>query len=155
MILFEIILLECNHVIDIERTFITALSHGRNSNIKLRATYQNTDKLEFQVKINFFVLINKKILSQDEFGLVVLDICQRVTYGVLCFVPSYRFLNVIINRWMASGLWKKLNEHKSVFFEEQNSANFQNTISKIFICLIIIIYYLYYLKINFVNQMEH
>jgi hypothetical protein len=33
---------------------------------------------------------------------------------------------------MASGLWKKLNEHKSVFFEEQNGANFQNTISKIF-----------------------
>jgi len=60
----------------------------------------------------------------------VLDICQRVPYGVLCFVPSYRFLNVISNRWMASGLWQKLNEYKSVFSEEKNSANFQNTISR-------------------------
>ncbi len=49
-LLKEIFFLECNHVIDIQRTFITALSHGRNSNIKLRATYQNTDKLEFQVE---------------------------------------------------------------------------------------------------------
>ncbi|UJR30615.1 hypothetical protein I4U23_018140 [Adineta vaga] len=106
--------LECNHVIDIQRTFITALSHGRNANIKLRATYQNTDKFEFQ----------------DECGLVLLDICQRVPYGILCFVPSYRFLNVIMNRWMSSGLWQKLNEHKSVFFEEKNSANFQNTINR-------------------------
>ncbi|CAF3484690.1 unnamed protein product [Rotaria sordida] len=106
--------MECNHVIDLDRTFITALSHGRNSNIKLRATYQNTDKLEFQ----------------DECGLILLDICQRVPYGVLCFVPSYRFLNVIINRWMTSGLWQKLNEYKSVFFEEKNNANFQNTINR-------------------------
>ncbi|CAF1225283.1 unnamed protein product [Adineta ricciae] len=106
--------LECNHVIDIQRTFITALSHGRNPNVKLRATYQNTDKLEFQ----------------DECGLVLLDICQRVPYGILCFVPSYRFLNVIMNRWMSSGLWQKLNEHKAVFFEEKSSANFQNTIDR-------------------------
>ncbi|CAF2940175.1 unnamed protein product [Rotaria sp. Silwood2] len=106
--------MECNHVIDLDRTFITALSHGRNPNIKLRATYQNTDKLEFQ----------------DECGLVILDVCQRVPFGVLCFVPSYRFLNVIINRWMTSGLWQKLNEYKSVFFEEKNSANFQNTITR-------------------------
>ncbi|CAF1042294.1 unnamed protein product [Adineta steineri] len=105
--------MECNHVIDVQRTFITALGHGRNSNIKLRATYQNTDKFEFQ----------------DECGLVLLDICQRVPYGVLCFVPSYRFLNVIITRWTSSGLWKQLNEHKSVFFEEKSSANFQNTIN--------------------------
>ena len=41
--------LECNHVIDVHRTFITTLSHGRNSNIKLRATYQHVDKPEFQV----------------------------------------------------------------------------------------------------------
>ncbi|CAF0915962.1 unnamed protein product [Rotaria sp. Silwood1] len=106
--------MECNHVIDLDRTFITALSHGRNPNVKLRATYQNTDKFEFQ----------------DECGFVVLDVCQRVPYGVLCFVPSYRFLNAIINRWMTSGLWQKLNEYKSVFFEEKNSANFQNTINR-------------------------
>jgi hypothetical protein len=84
----------------------------------LRATYQNTDKPEFQVRIfsGFFFLI------KNECGLVILDICQRVPYGILCFVPSYRFLNVIMSRWMASGLWQKLNEYKSVFFEEKSSA---------------------------------
>ena len=35
-----------------------------------------------------------------------------------------------MNRWMSSGLWQKLNEHKAVFFEEKSSANFQNTIGK-------------------------
>lgn len=62
--------------------------------------------------------------------MVLLDVCQRVPYGILGFVPSYRFLNVIMNRWMTSGLWQKLNEHKAVFFEEKSSANFQNTIGK-------------------------
>jgi len=106
--------MECNHVIDGHRTFITALSHGRNPNVKLRATYQIIERLDFQ----------------DECGLVLLDICQRVPYGVLCFVPSYRFLNLIMNRWMSSGLWQKLNEYKSVFFEEKSSVNFQNTIDR-------------------------
>ena len=125
-------LLECNHVIDVQRTFITALSHGRNANIKLRATYQNVDKFEFQVS-NRSCARTRLILyrsPKDECGLVLLDICQRVPYGVLCFVPSYRFLNLIMTRWMSSGLWQKLNEHKSVFFEEKSSANFQNTIGK-------------------------
>jgi hypothetical protein len=44
-----------NHVIDIQRTFITELSHRQNPNIKLRATYQNTNKFEFQVEIFCFV----------------------------------------------------------------------------------------------------
>jgi hypothetical protein len=48
--------IECNHVIDIQRTFITALSHGRNPNVKLRATFQNTDKLEFQVKRSLILI---------------------------------------------------------------------------------------------------
>ena len=34
-----------------------------------------------------------------------------------------------MNRWMTTGLWQKLNDFKSVFFEEKNGANFQNTIS--------------------------
>lgn len=53
--------LECNHVIDNQRTFITALSHGRNPNVKLRATYQNTDKFEFQVKELFEIDCDKQM----------------------------------------------------------------------------------------------
>lgn len=48
---------ECNHVIDGHRTFITALSHGRNPNVKLRATYQIIERLDFQV--NLFKTKNK------------------------------------------------------------------------------------------------
>ncbi|CAF4442835.1 unnamed protein product, partial [Adineta steineri] len=55
--------MECNHVIDVQRTFITALGHGRNSNIKLRATYQNTDKFEFQVDFSCLT----KFFIENEF----------------------------------------------------------------------------------------
>lgn len=89
------------------------------------------DKTDFQVDLIVERLKEEEEeCFQDECGLVVLDVCQRVPYGVLCFMPSYRFLNMIMTRWMSSGLWQQLNEHKSVFFEEQNSANFQNTIGK-------------------------
>lgn len=47
-------------MIDIQRTFITALCSGRNSNIRLRATYQNTEKPEFQVEENFVLFIELK-----------------------------------------------------------------------------------------------
>lgn len=51
--MFELTLLisECNHVIDSRRTFITALSHGRNRDIRLRATYQNVERTDFQVNL--------------------------------------------------------------------------------------------------------
>ncbi|CAF3858491.1 unnamed protein product [Rotaria sordida] len=61
------LLLEYNHVIDTQRTFIITLSRGQNPNIKLRATYQNIDRLDFQ----------------DECDLVLLDVCQHMPYDVL------------------------------------------------------------------------
>ncbi|CAF0914356.1 unnamed protein product, partial [Didymodactylos carnosus] len=104
--------MECDHVIDKQRTFITALSNGRNEQIKLKATYQNIDKNEFQ----------------DEIGNLILDICQKIPYGVLAFVPSYRFLGILRDRWLKCGIWDRISKYKAIFFEEKGSENFANII---------------------------
>ncbi|XP_067866827.1 Fanconi anemia group J protein isoform X3 [Heterodontus francisci] len=92
--------LEANHVIDNSQVWVGTIGAGPNGR-KLCATFQHTETFEFQ----------------DEVGVLLLKICQVVTQGVLCFLPSYKMLDKLQNRWMITGLWEKLEEVKAVVVE--------------------------------------
>ncbi|XP_072326032.1 Fanconi anemia group J protein [Scyliorhinus torazame] len=92
--------LEANHVIDNSQVWVGTIGMGPNGR-KLCATFQHTETFEFQ----------------DEVGGLLLKICQVVTQGVLCFLPSYKMLDKLQNRWMLTGLWEKLEEIKAVVVE--------------------------------------
>ncbi|XP_067864601.1 Fanconi anemia group J protein isoform X2 [Heptranchias perlo] len=92
--------LEANHVIDSSQVWVGTIGTGPNGR-KLCATFQHTETFEFQ----------------DEIGGLLLKICQVVTHGVLCFLPSYKMLDKLQNRWMLTGLWEKLEEVKAVVVE--------------------------------------
>ncbi|XP_043574041.1 Fanconi anemia group J protein isoform X1 [Chiloscyllium plagiosum] len=92
--------LEANHVIDNSQVWVGTIGTGPNGR-KLCATFQHTETFEFQ----------------DEAGELLLKICQIVTQGVLCFLPSYKMLDKLQNRWMLTGLWKKLEEIKTIIVE--------------------------------------
>nr|XP_012300982.1 Fanconi anemia group J protein isoform X3 [Aotus nancymaae] len=72
---------------------------GRN----LCATFQNTETFAFQ----------------DEVGALVLSVCQTVSQGILCFLPSYKLLEKLKERWLSTGLWHKLELVKTVIVEPQ------------------------------------
>ncbi|XP_059511400.1 Fanconi anemia group J protein isoform X1 [Stegostoma tigrinum] len=92
--------LEANHVIDNSQVWVGTIGTGPNGR-KLCATFQHTETFGFQ----------------DEAGEMLLKICQVVTQGVLCFLPSYKMLDKLQNRWMLTGLWKKLEEIKAIIVE--------------------------------------
>uniref|UniRef100_A0A8B9FBX3 DNA 5'-3' helicase n=1 Tax=Amazona collaria TaxID=241587 RepID=A0A8B9FBX3_9PSIT len=97
--------LEANHVIRNAQVWIGTIGVGPNGR-KLCATFQHTETFEFQ----------------DEVGALLLSVCQTVAQGILCFLPSYKLLDKLKDRWMHTGLWNNLELVKTVIAEPQGGA---------------------------------
>ncbi|KFU86246.1 Fanconi anemia group J protein, partial [Chaetura pelagica] len=97
--------LEANHVIRNSQVWVGTIGAGPNGR-KLCATFQHTETFEFQ----------------DEVGALLLSVCQTVGQGILCFLPSYKLLDKLKDRWMHTGLWRNLELVKTVIAEPQGGA---------------------------------
>ncbi|XP_037598373.1 Fanconi anemia group J protein [Cebus imitator] len=94
--------LEANHVIKNSQVWVGTIGSGPKGR-NLCATFQNTETFEFQ----------------DEVGALLLSVCQTVSQGILCFLPSYKLLEKLKERWLSTGLWHKLELVKTVIVEPQ------------------------------------
>ncbi|KAM3936095.1 Fanconi anemia group J protein [Leptodactylus fuscus] len=94
--------LEANHVIQKSQVWVGTVGAGPKGR-KLCATFQHTETFDFQ----------------DEIGALLLSVCQTVSHGVLCFLPSYKMLEKLKDRWMHTGLWENLEQIKTVIKEPQ------------------------------------
>ncbi|KAG8451681.1 hypothetical protein GDO86_003752 [Hymenochirus boettgeri] len=94
--------LEANHVIHKSQVWVGTVGAGPKGR-KLCATFQHTETFDFQ----------------DEVGTLLLSVCQTVSHGVLCFLPSYKMLEKLKDRWMHTGLWENLERIKTVIKEPQ------------------------------------
>nr|XP_048302714.1 Fanconi anemia group J protein isoform X2 [Myodes glareolus] len=65
--------LEANHVISDSQVWVGTVGSGPKGR-NLCATFQHTETFEFQ----------------DEVGMLLLSVCQTVSQGILCFLPSYK-----------------------------------------------------------------
>ncbi|XP_030041551.1 Fanconi anemia group J protein isoform X2 [Microcaecilia unicolor] len=92
--------LEANHVINKSQVWVGTIGAGPNGR-KLCATFQYTETFEFQ----------------DELGELLLSVCRTVSRGVLCFMPSYKMLDKLKDRWMHTGLWETIESIKMVVVE--------------------------------------
>ena len=82
----------------------------------LNAAYQNSNTYGFQ----------------DEVGRLVLNICSTVAHGVLVFLPSYKLLNDLTERWKATGMWTKIFEKKTVVAEPRFSDQLENVMKEFY-----------------------
>ncbi|KAG7279750.1 LOW QUALITY PROTEIN: hypothetical protein CRUP_021366 [Coryphaenoides rupestris] len=89
--------LEANHVIGKSQVWVGTVGSGPQGK-KLLATFQHTETFCFQ----------------DEVGGLLLNICHNVSKGVLCFLPSYKMLDKLRDRWTNTSLWEKLEERKTM-----------------------------------------
>ncbi|KAM3616193.1 uncharacterized protein V6R79_014125 [Siganus canaliculatus] len=92
--------LEANHVINKSQVWVGTVGAGPQGR-KLCATFQNVETYTFQ----------------DEVGALLLNVCQIVSKGVLCFLTSYTMLEKLRDRWTNTGLWDKLELQKTVITE--------------------------------------
>lgn len=97
--------LEANHVINKSQVWVGTVGAGPQGR-KLCATFQHAETFAFQ----------------DEVGALLLKVCHTVSRGVLCFLPSYKMLDKLRDRWMNTGLWDKLEEHKTVITEPRGGG---------------------------------
>ncbi|XP_037124274.1 Fanconi anemia group J protein isoform X3 [Syngnathus acus] len=75
--------------------------------------------VKFSVQLEANHVINK---SQDEVGALLLNVCKVVPKGVLCFLPSYKMLNKMRDRWNITGVWEKLEKQKEVITEPRGGG---------------------------------
>ncbi|XP_022408311.1 Fanconi anemia group J protein [Delphinapterus leucas] len=94
--------LEANHVINNSQVWVGTIGSGPKGR-SLCATFQHTETFEFQ----------------DEVGALVLSVCQTVSQGILCFLPSYKLLEKLKERWLSTGVWHNLELVKTVIVEPQ------------------------------------
>ncbi|XP_008069038.1 Fanconi anemia group J protein [Carlito syrichta] len=94
--------LEANHVIKDSQVWVGTIGSGPKGR-NLCATFQHTETFEFQ----------------DEVGELLLSVCQTVSQGILCFLPSYKLLEKLKERWLSTGLWHNLELVKTVIVEPQ------------------------------------
>ncbi|KAJ8358971.1 hypothetical protein SKAU_G00154960 [Synaphobranchus kaupii] len=97
--------LEASHVIGRSQVWVGTVGSGPQGR-KLCATFQHAETFAFQ----------------DEVGALLLRICQTVGRGVLCFLPSYKMLDKLRDRWTNTGLWEKMEERKTVITEPRGGA---------------------------------
>uniref|UniRef100_A0A8C7XD98 BRCA1 interacting helicase 1 n=1 Tax=Oryzias sinensis TaxID=183150 RepID=A0A8C7XD98_9TELE len=97
--------LEANHVINKSQVWVGTVGAGPQGK-KLCATFQHTETYAFQ----------------DEVGDLLLHICKVIAKGVLCFLPSYKLLDKLRDRWSNTGLWEKLEQQKTVITEPRGGA---------------------------------
>ncbi|XP_037631188.1 Fanconi anemia group J protein isoform X2 [Sebastes umbrosus] len=97
--------LEANHVINKSQVWVGTVGAGPQGR-KLLATFQHTETYAFQ----------------DEVGALLLHVCQVVAKGVLCFLPSYKMLDKLRDRWINTGLWEKLERQKTVITEPRGGG---------------------------------
>ena len=98
-------ILNTAHVIPKDQVYATCVPRGPNGTA-LKATYQNVNSWSFQ----------------DELGHVLLDICETVPHGILCFFSSYQVMNTQMDRWKQNSIWSKITAIKQVFIEPRKGT---------------------------------
>ncbi|CAK9823429.1 Fanconi anemia group J protein homolog [Anthophora retusa] len=98
--------LNTGHVIPKEQVYATCVPKGPNG-IHLKANYQNVNSWGFQ----------------DELGKMLLDICESVPHGVLCFFSSYNVMHTQMDRWKSNFTWNRITAVKEVFIEPRYSGD--------------------------------
>ncbi|XP_051174055.1 Fanconi anemia group J protein homolog isoform X2 [Leptopilina boulardi] len=93
-------MLQANHVIPSDQVYVRGIAHGPTG-IGLKANYQNTNLFNFK----------------DELGRLLVQVCQSVPHGVLCFFSSYKMMNSQIERWKDTLIWQQLENSKHILVE--------------------------------------
>ncbi|KAJ1513883.1 Fanconi anemia group J protein [Coelomomyces lativittatus] len=103
---FEITL-EADHVLNPGQAWVGVFPQWQG--LKLTGTYKSSETFAYQ----------------DQIGLALLSILQKVPNGVLMFVPSYSFVEKLVNRWTITGCLEKLQSYKAIFYEHKVQTSFE------------------------------
>ncbi|KAF8461097.1 helicase C-terminal domain-containing protein, partial [Kalaharituber pfeilii] len=112
--------LSCGHVIPKENLMAWSLCTGPGGR-ELKFTYDKRNDLD---------MIN-------ELGRAIINLCLVIPHGVVCFFPSYAYLDFVISRWQINNnpqsapnisIWERLAQRKTLFTEPKNNSSVEDTL---------------------------
>lgn len=101
-------LLSAPHVIDQSQVLAFTIVNGIGG-IKFNSSFQNLEQNSGQL-----------IKSLGE---TILLLIQHIPAGVIMFLPNYNILQKIINHWIKSGIYQKIELKKKIFYEDKDSTD--------------------------------
>lgn len=72
---------------------------------------------------SFQILIPFNPFQLQELAMVLQNLCQVIPSGVVCFLPSYEYLEVVYRHLEKSGTLERISQRKKVFQEVAGSAD--------------------------------
>ncbi|XP_014204113.1 Fanconi anemia group J protein homolog isoform X2 [Copidosoma floridanum] len=105
--------LHANHVINPQQVYARVVPRGPTGH-PLKAIYSEIQTLPFK----------------DELGRLLIDVCQSVPHGVLCFFSSYNVLNEMLERWKSTDVYDNLEMVKRIILEPRFSTNYDQVMDE-------------------------
>lgn len=56
------------------------------------------------------------------YGLLLVELCEIVPDGIVCFFPSYRFMEEVIMKWNEIKILDQISEYKLLYIESKDVA---------------------------------
>ncbi|XP_014208174.1 ATP-dependent DNA helicase DDX11 [Copidosoma floridanum] len=109
----RIVTFSCDHVIPKENILTCILKSGPTG-LEYEFNYQNRQ--------------NKKLL--DELGRTIINICNIVPAGIVVFLPSYSYEELLFKHLETSGVLTKIGTKKSIFREPKSTTQVNQVLEK-------------------------
>lgn len=114
----RIVEFSCGHVIPPENILPIVLCSGP-TNQQLEFTYRKRDLPEMM----------------DETGRILVNLCNVIPGGLVCFFPSYDYQKLILDHWEKTGQLKRLAAKKKIFQEPKKASQVEQVLSEYSRCI--------------------
>ncbi|KAI5813786.1 helicase C-terminal domain-containing protein [Pyronema omphalodes] len=110
--------LSCGHVIPKENLLAWPMVKGPTG-MEFEFTYEKRTNLNMV----------------DELGRAIINACQIIPHGVVCFFPSYAYLSFVVLQWQkkpatGSSIWERLGQKKQIFQESSEKSSVEETLAE-------------------------
>lgn len=108
----KVTMFSCGHVIPPSSLLVASLSSGASGK-EFSFTFQERGNMEML----------------DELGRTILNFCRAIPAGVVCFFPSFAFVDTVVARWRTNGTFESISKKKRVFTEPRETTKVEQTLA--------------------------
>ncbi|XP_029644218.1 ATP-dependent DNA helicase DDX11-like isoform X1 [Octopus sinensis] len=108
----------CGHVIPDNNLLTIALANGPSG-----------QEMDFTFKSR------NNVQTLNELGHVVVNMCNVIPGGIVCFFPSYDFENHVSSHWTTSGVLQRISNKKKIFREARKAGESDKVLNSYAQCI--------------------